>query len=251
MTPSDLINSTELTDLDDHVNNVTCMLLARDNGKDNVPTEPLGNCGGDVVMGDNFAVNPNMDCEDGKTSDADSEAQMGSIFAPKKTLAGNPTHKLLSTPIDDSHSTSESSDDEKLANEPPVKKLKVDNSCGPTGISLSARSSRAAREAIKNDTFKVSRKKEARWREKIGRIDPRARFFSNNVKEVGHFACGKTIEVKNPFDTTRFRHHVKDCQGDKKKANAAGNTCTLVELIAGKRGQTVKKVKVKEEKKRE
>lgn len=250
MTSSDLIDDTELTALDDCVNNDTCMLITLENEADSALTELVGDCGGHVTMGDNI-LNPSIDWWDGKTSNADSEAQMGSIFAPKETLTSDPIYKPLPTPIHN-YSTSESSDDENTAIKPPVKRLKSDSSCGPTGISISARSSRAAREAVKNDTFEVSRKKEARWREKIGRIDQRARFFPNNVKDVGHFACGKTIKVKDPFDTTRFRRHVKDCQGDKKKVNAAGNTCTLAELMAGKWGQAAKTgQKVKQEKKQE
>lgn len=256
MAPSDLINNLELTALDGHVDDVTFMLATPETEEDSAPAELVrDNSGEDVVMGDIIA-SLSMYGKETTSSEAGSEAQIVLISGPDVTLASIQKHKPsssthnYSTPSESSDKSS--SDSKEPAVKPTLKKLKVERPFGPTGISISARSSRAAREAFKNETFEVDQKKEARWRKKIRILDPRARFLPNNVKYVGHFACGNIIEVKDPFDTNRFRRHIKDCKGDKKKANAAGNTPTLAEMIDGKWGQASKRTqKVKQEQKQE
>ena len=79
--------------------------------------------------------------------------------------------------------------------------------------------------------------------------DSQVTFFEDDVSQATHFACGKTIRVKEPYDTTRFRKHVEGCKGDKKKSNASGRTHNLLDmLLTGKwGGQSRKQQKTGEE----
>ena len=149
-----------------------------------------------------------------------------------------------------SESLALSSDDDSMAGskKPPAKKrLRLENLFGPTGISQSAMSSRKTRDAAKRGEFQISRNKENNWRKKIKDVDPNARFFDDNVVDATHFNCGQTIKAKEPYDSTRFRHHVNNCKGDRKKANAAGGSRTLLEMMSsGKWGAHTKQPKLEE-----
>lgn len=129
-----------------------------------------------------------------------------------------------------------SNDDSTTSSKKPLaKRLRQENLFGPAGISQSATSSRTTREAARRGELEISRKKENNWREKIKNVDPNARFFEDNVVDVTHFDCGQTIKAKEPYDSTRFRHHVNRCKGDQKRVNAAGGSRTLLEMMSSGR----------------
>ena len=152
--------------------------------------------------------------------------------------------KRLRDPVSESTSLTLSSDDDSMAGskKPPAKKrLRLENMFGPMGISKSATSSQKTRDAAKRGEFQISRKKESNWQEKIKDIDPKARFFDGNVVDVTHFDCGQTIKAKDPYNSTHFHKHVNHCKGDRKRVNAAGGSCTLLEMMSlGKWGAHTK-----------
>ena len=110
---------------------------------------------------------------------------------------------------------------------PAKKKLAVESAFGPTGISKSAQSSQNTQNAVKHGKFLVNRAKEARWRKLMKEADPQVTFLEDNVSKATHFACGKMIRIKEPYDTTHFCKHMEGCKGDKKKSNASGRMHNL------------------------
>jgi hypothetical protein len=164
----------------------------------------------------------------------------------KKSHDHSPSNKRPRSPSDDTSFVSSSN---ASTREPAKKKVGVESIFGPTGISKSAQSSRETRDAAKRGEFVVNRAKEARWRKSMKEADPQVAFFKDDVSQATHFACGKTIRVKEPYDTTRFRKHVDGCKGDRKKSNASGRTHSLLDLLSTGKwgGQSRKHEKTDEE----
>ena len=99
----------------------------------------------------------------------------------------------------------------------PTKRTKVDEEVklGAVGISRSARASRQLRAASNSSRFVVCPNKLARWKAKVLELDNDAEFNDTNCRLVRHSKCGKDILVKEPYDVSRFRTHLGECQSGK------------------------------------
>jgi hypothetical protein len=84
------------------------------------------------------------------------------------------------------------------------------------GKSRSAISSLRVREALRKGTFEVDDKRLEAWKEQISRDDHGATFDPSNIRRVRHSICGGWIIVKQPFDRTRWKTHLKNCTTKKK-----------------------------------
>lgn len=107
------------------------------------------------------------------------------------------------------------------------------NSSGaPVGISDSATVSRRMRSQMAGGIFKPNPTKLETWKRKILQIDRNAKFDDVNIVLVRHSGCGCSIKVKEPYDATRFRAHVKTCLGAKAtgKRTASAGTPSLIAL---------------------
>jgi len=91
------------------------------------------------------------------------------------------------------------------------------------GKSKSAIASRALREKFRAGKLEVDVKQLKVWRNKILEEDAGAEFDEKNPFSARHSKCGAFVNVKEPFDVTRFRAHIKMCtEGSRKQRPAAG-----------------------------
>ncbi|KII84575.1 hypothetical protein PLICRDRAFT_167537 [Plicaturopsis crispa FD-325 SS-3] len=99
-----------------------------------------------------------------------------------------------------------------------------DHLAGPSGISRSARTSKAAREAVARGEFQVDEDQLDRWKRKIVKLDEDAEFHPSDIRQVRHSRCGKYVRVKEPYNMSRFEEHIYRCTPKKQKsARGAGN----------------------------
>lgn len=89
---------------------------------------------------------------------------------------------------------------------------------GVSGISKSAISARESREAEAEGTVGlIDAKRCANWKRKILEDDPGAKFFDSEPRRVDHSRCGNPVKVKQLYDCSRWRDHLRDCDGILKK----------------------------------
>lgn len=100
------------------------------------------------------------------------------------------------------------SDSDDKRQKPAKKKLKVQPG---TGKSKSAKQSREQRHKLRNGTLVVSEEKLKRWKTTIQRDDPHAEFDSRDICRVRHSICADWFRVKQAYDLTRWRAHLKVC----------------------------------------
>ena len=81
-----------------------------------------------------------------------------------------------------------------------------------SGASQSALASRKLREEVASGTYLARGKKFENWKEKISNLDPDAWFDRTNPRKVLHSRCSTWILVKEPGDTTHFKHHIESCR---------------------------------------
>ncbi|KAH7904197.1 hypothetical protein BJ138DRAFT_1107029, partial [Hygrophoropsis aurantiaca] len=110
------------------------------------------------------------------------------------------------------------------------------------GTSRSAIAARKLRATVKDGTFTTNAMQMEKWKEKIlNDMDLNAQFNEDTCKSVRHSACGRWIEMKEPFDSTRFRNHLKTCSHSKPMKPAAGAGTPTVSQWAKKFGITLQK----------
>ena len=91
-----------------------------------------------------------------------------------------------------------------------------------TGTSKSAKASFATRKSLREGTLEIKKNVLNKWRETILSDDPYAEFDPlNDIRAVRHSGCGKSFLVKEPFDLTRWRSHLKACNSKPRKKAAA------------------------------
>lgn len=92
------------------------------------------------------------------------------------------------------------------------------------GESKSAMASRARREKLKEGKLTIEEERLEEWKEELREDDPDVEFYKDDIRRVRHSKCGKAFLVKDPFDTVRWRKHLKDCveKGWNRRAPAAG-----------------------------
>ena len=84
------------------------------------------------------------------------------------------------------------------------------------GKSRSAKSSLRVREALRKGTFEVDDQRLEAWQVQISKDDNGATFDPSNIRRVRHSICGGWIVVKQPYDRTRWKTHLKNCARKKK-----------------------------------
>jgi hypothetical protein len=70
------------------------------------------------------------------------------------------------------------------------------------------------------DAFDNYNEKMSKFRAKILEIDPRAEII--DLKQVRHFKCGKTHQMKYPWNPQNFKTHATSCTGPPKSAKFNG-----------------------------
>lgn len=91
-----------------------------------------------------------------------------------------------------------------------------------TKQSRSAIASRRLRESVKSGDFVVDERKRTRFEEKCVEMDCGAKFRYGDVGwQVLHSKCSKWHKVSEPYNTTRFKSHVRTCTAKGKERNAS------------------------------
>ena len=91
---------------------------------------------------------------------------------------------------------------------------------GPVGLSRSARSEKAAREAADRGDWDPEERR--KWKKAILQIDAKAEFYEDKPRAVRCSNCGSQRMVKTKNDTRRFLDHYDECV-QKKWQNKKGN----------------------------
>ncbi|KAF4621774.1 hypothetical protein D9613_012142 [Agrocybe pediades] len=80
------------------------------------------------------------------------------------------------------------------------------------GTSHSAVASRKLRDSVSQGSFQANERRMLTWKEKILEGDDAAQFDPDKVRRVRHSKCRKWIIVKEPYDTVRWKDHLKGCK---------------------------------------
>ncbi len=96
------------------------------------------------------------------------------------------------------------------------------------GTSKSAVHSRKRRDQLRKGMFKVNDIRLEEWRRAIKELDEGADFDAHDICRVRHSTCSKFMKVKNPYDLTRFKAHIKSCAT--KKRPTLGNIPSLLRM---------------------
>jgi hypothetical protein len=127
--------------------------------------------------------------------------------APTNLPQKRPQHSDSSNSDNDSSDNSSDSSDAR-----PLKYVKSGD-----GTSKSAVASRSLRKSVKSGTFNINQEKYQNWKTKILQSDRDAEFDEHDLWKVRHSVCGEWKRVKEPYDATRWKKHLKDCEDMKKK----------------------------------
>jgi hypothetical protein len=165
-------------------------------------------------------------------ADAKLSAKSNFFSLFKRASDNAPSYKKRSRSSDVSSSNSALSDTAGATRCSTVKRPRYDSIVGPIGISKSSVHAKKTRDAAKRGQLTIKEEQEKKWRESLTKIDPNVEFINANVSAARHYNCGKTIKVKQPYDTTRFSKHVSGCKGIKKKSNTSGGAPTLFQMAS-------------------
>lgn len=91
-------------------------------------------------------------------------------------------------------------------------KISCESRKSQPGMSRSAAASRKLRKKASSGTYVLQGKRLETWKKKIANLDRGAQFDRKNSRRVFHSQCSNWVLVKEPGDTTRFKHHVETCQ---------------------------------------
>ena len=90
------------------------------------------------------------------------------------------------------------------------------------GTSKSAKATFVTRKSLREGTFKIKKNALNKWRQNILSDDPYAEFDPlKDIRAVRHSGCGSFFIVKEPFDLTRWRSHLKACNKKPRKKAVA------------------------------
>ncbi|KAI0076104.1 hypothetical protein K474DRAFT_1708401 [Panus rudis PR-1116 ss-1] len=101
-------------------------------------------------------------------------------------------------------------------------KQKVPNA--PAGTSRSAAASRKLNEMVKNGTFKIDADQLQEMKDKVAEHDKCALVDSVYALHVRHSVCGQELKMKEPYNITRWKEHLKRCGTDDPDSDAASQT---------------------------
>jgi len=94
-----------------------------------------------------------------------------------------------------------------------------EGSSGERGESRSAAGSRRLNDSLKSGGFIANEQKRGSFEEKCERMGSGARFRYGEKWEVLHLKCGKWLTMTEPYNTTRFKAHLKSCKSDGTKGH--------------------------------
>ena len=134
------------------------------------------------------------------------------------------------------NSTNDSQSDGYVTDLPIKKKVRAGE-----GKSTSAKASLAKRESLRDGTLVISTRKLEKWKKEILEDDENATFDSLDIRRVRHSGCGNFFKVKEAYDLTRWRTHLKTCST--KPAKKASNTKTLFSMGFWKLGKLEERTK--------
>ena len=170
-----------------------------------------------------------MDVESSKSSESDAD-----VCAEHKDIRGGKRTRSLGS--SESFPSNASEDDmdleDDLSPEDDVDPYSSDlqaaktKNMAETGKSKAARASLALRQRFRSGEFEVSTRRLKEWKAEIHVDDPDAEFDPKNICHVRHSGCGRFFRVKEPYDLTRWRSHLKACKIGLKKKSA--NTQSLL-----------------------
>lgn len=153
---------------------------------------------------------------------SDKEVQKDRVKTiPEATIEGESRHLKRRRVVSDTDSDSDESESYRK------RKGKVGRS---DGTSRSAKASRARREKLRQGELRVDQAELGRWKQKLLADDPNVEFHPSDVRSVRHSTCGKSILMKEVCDATRWRTHLKNCNGSGKKRKPSAGVPTLLRL---------------------
>lgn len=97
-----------------------------------------------------------------------------------------------------------------------------EESCGEKMGSRSVVASRKLKELLKSGQFVVDEQKRKVFEEKCEGMGDGVKFRYGEKWEVLHQKCGKWYAMTEPYNTTRFKAHLENCQSKNTKGR---NTC--------------------------
>ncbi|KAF7967018.1 hypothetical protein HWV62_36215, partial [Athelia sp. TMB] len=118
----------------------------------------------------------------------------------------------------------ESSSVSSIEAKPEKKSLKKSARAGfrsVIGQSKSAVAGRTQRALAKEGNYTLDSKRFEKWKSDILLMDPDAEVDQKTAYWVRHSSCATVYKLKQPYDRTRFRKHIKDCPFKDKPAPLA------------------------------
>ena len=97
-----------------------------------------------------------------------------------------------------------------------------EESCNGCGSSRSATASRKLKNLMKSGQFVIDERKREAFERKCMRMDNSVKFRYREKWEVLHQKCGKWYAMTEPYNTTRFKAHLGNCQS---KGTKGHNAC--------------------------
>ena len=110
------------------------------------------------------------------------------------------------------------------------KRTKLTPQAGQPGLSKQAVSKRRVLDQIRDGTFVQNPKRWDVFKSKLSKLDPRFEVSETDptlARSVKHLRCRAWIQMAAPYDTERFKGHVKRCS----YSTAAGGMITLDKFI--------------------
>ena len=94
-----------------------------------------------------------------------------------------------------------------------------EESCEERGESRSAVASRKLKESLGSGEFTADERKRGSFEEKCERVGGGVKFRYGEKWEVLHQKCGKWLTMSEPYNTTRFKAHLKTCKASGMKGH--------------------------------
>ena len=87
--------------------------------------------------------------------------------------------------------------------------------------SQSATTSRRLRESVRSGEFIADDRKKKRFEERCIEMDQGAKFHYNASWQVLHSKCSKWFKMSEPYNTTRFKIHIRTCKAKGNERNTS------------------------------
>jgi len=138
--------------------------------------------------------------------DSDSQMDVDSPIPITKPTFGS---KHARTEDDSSNRDSESSDTESIQHTTKYRKP-------GEGTSKSAVHARKRRAKLAQGELEFDERRYRQWQEKVLEGDSAAEFDEKNIRRARHSSCGTFVTMKDVFDISRWKAHLKNCKALKR-----------------------------------